>query len=351
MPRNELSLRANPLAGSQQNSLGRKILNALIYGPSEALPMEGRYNLLPLRQTDWPLKGDTEWALPGIAAGMVNAFTAPGRAIEGKIAPSQMVPEAMNFAGNVGLDSWALSRAMQDPTRAVPNSTDVAATVYHGSHHKFDQFSSEKIGTLPPAPLETWYRGQIGSKAELHPFEATAGGRPPSFADNPEVANIYATDPNAAHLYPFGRMPKDAGQNGNVSRWEFTGNAFDLTPYQGGHGTQTGMTPDAVKKFLKSIGIESEYPIEGWMAKYGKGKQSFWDVASDNPPKSRQLIPTYLVVDDPYVQEALQSAGYGGVKFKGALSNPNSFDNSIPWDESLVHRELRAFDKKSLRNK
>ena len=221
MPRNELSVRANPLAGSQQNSLGRKILNALIYGPSEALPMEGRYNLLPLRQTDWPLKGDTEWALPGIAAGMVNAFTAPGRAIEGKIAPSQMVPEAMNFAGNVGLDSWALSRAMQDPTRAVPNSTDVAAMVYHGSPHRFPpmkliempdgtrlyQNMLERPEIISGAKvIEDFPLGRFDSSKIGTGEGAQAYGHGLYFAEAPEVAEGYARNLANRDLANQGRL-------------------------------------------------------------------------------------------------------------------------------------------------
>lgn len=63
---------------------------------NEPLSMEGRATLLPMRRTDWPMRGDWEWALPGAAAAAANAFTAPGRAVHGGLlAPEQ---EAVNFA-------------------------------------------------------------------------------------------------------------------------------------------------------------------------------------------------------------------------------------------------------------
>jgi uncharacterized ParB-like nuclease family protein len=65
--------------------------------------MEGRFGLLPIKESQ-PGMGPSvfnkrELALPGLLAGAVNAFTAPGRAASGQpgFNPEE---EAANFAGN-----------------------------------------------------------------------------------------------------------------------------------------------------------------------------------------------------------------------------------------------------------
>lgn len=153
------------------------------FGLPDQLPMQGRFNFLPLRQTDWPMMGNKEWAVPGVLASMYNAFTAPGRAVQGKIPESQLPAEALNFAGNMMLDSWAASRAA--PV-AEPNSQDVGITMYHGSPHKFEQFDSSKIGT--------------GEGAQAY-------GHGLYFAENPSVANEYAKNVSGDFMeLPNGQM-------------------------------------------------------------------------------------------------------------------------------------------------
>jgi hypothetical protein len=71
---------------------------------SQPLPMEGRFGLLPIKESQ-PGMGPSvfnkrELALPGLLAGAVNAFTAPGRAMSGQpgFKPEE---EGANFAANV----------------------------------------------------------------------------------------------------------------------------------------------------------------------------------------------------------------------------------------------------------
>jgi hypothetical protein len=68
---------------------------------SKPLPMEGRFGLLPIKE-EVPGMGPSLFnkrsaALPGLLAGAVNAFTAPGRAANGLLADPK--GEALNFAG------------------------------------------------------------------------------------------------------------------------------------------------------------------------------------------------------------------------------------------------------------
>ena len=336
MPRNELSVRANPLAGSQQNSLGRKILNALIYGPSEALPMEGRYNLLPLRQTDWPLKGDTEWALPGIAAGMVNAFTAPGRAIEGKIAPSQMVPEAMNFAGNVGLDSWALSRAMQDPTRAVPNSTDVAAMVYHGSPHRFPpmkliempdgtrlyQNMLERPEIISGAKvIEDFPLGRFDSSKIGTGEGAQAYGHGLYFAEHPDVARQYQVQ-TSGDLFSVG--------DGSVFDPSTLGHLNVRTAVRGGDldaAIAKAAKIAASDSPVANVAAQDLATLQGLKARGGitKNPGAFYHVDIPDEHIAKMLDwDKPLSQQSPEVRKALETLGY-----RHDAAAANAFDDAL----------------------
>lgn len=153
------------------------IVNALAQRPappttnwlSRPLPMEGRFNMLPLRETGASGLLSTapkrEWALPGILAGAVNAFTAPGRAMRGQpgFNPEQEgVNMALNFMG-AGLGASRMAPAPRG---------SVGMNAYHGSPHKFDAFSMEKIGT--------------GEGAQAY-------GHGLYFAENPNIAKSYQT--------------------------------------------------------------------------------------------------------------------------------------------------------------
>lgn len=100
------------------------------------LPMEGRFNLLPLRET---APGEREWALPGLVAGAVNAISAPGRSMtEPGFNPEE---EAQNFALTFTGGGLLGSRMAPAPRGSV------GMNAFHGSPHKFDAFDMSKIGT------------------------------------------------------------------------------------------------------------------------------------------------------------------------------------------------------------
>jgi hypothetical protein len=86
------------------NRLGPRNKNALL----QALPMEGRATFLPFQDTlPGSVMNQRSFALPGVIAGAVNAFTAPGRAYSGSDPNFNPEEEAANFAmltlGNRGM--------------------------------------------------------------------------------------------------------------------------------------------------------------------------------------------------------------------------------------------------------
>lgn len=146
-----------------ESSLGQLLDEALKRG----LPMEGRAGLLPFRDTlPGSVMNERSWALPGVLAGAVNAFSAPGRALTGSDPGFQQGPEAMNFAGNLLGSSLAAA-----PLSGRPRLGELGITAYHGSPHKFDAFDASKIGT--------------GEGAQAY-------GHGLYLAENPKVAQDYA---------------------------------------------------------------------------------------------------------------------------------------------------------------
>jgi hypothetical protein len=116
----------------------KKQANALAQPPAsnwlnKPLPMEGRFGLLPIKESQ-PGMGPSvfnkrELALPGLLAGAVNAFTAPGRAASGQpgFKPEE---EAANFAGNV-MGGGLLGSRIRPPPRG---SIGMGVSDYAGGH-------------------------------------------------------------------------------------------------------------------------------------------------------------------------------------------------------------------------
>jgi hypothetical protein len=111
---------------------------------SKPLPMEGRFNLLPIRE-EVPGMGPSVFnkrsaALPGVLAAAVNAFTAPGRAMSG---PPGFDPKAEGFYfGGTFMGSGLLGSRMAPAPRG-----SIGMNAYHGSPHIFEKFDINKIGT------------------------------------------------------------------------------------------------------------------------------------------------------------------------------------------------------------
>lgn len=199
-------------------------------------------------------------------------------------------------------------------------------------------------------PSLTWYRGQNGEKAANLPFDASIRNAP-SFADTPEVASHYAMNPNAARNYGVRGAAEDAISGANVAPYKMNGDVFDFSQYQGGLGTQTGLTSAQLTKLLKDLGATkddlSNMDIVGWSQKYGKGKNAYWDAMENRKARSK-ILPAYLLADDPAFQSLVKRKGASAIQFKGALSDPSGIPSNLPWDESVVHQELRPLDPSSI---
>lgn len=128
----------------------------------------------------------------GVPGSIMDAFTAPARAYRGEIAPENMIPEGLNFAGSVALGSAAVPRPRgsvgmgslkegashldMSPearmARAREMGFNTSDTYYHGTHSDFDQFDTSGIGVLgrgtyftrnAPGTASVWARGEDGS--------------------------------------------------------------------------------------------------------------------------------------------------------------------------------------------
>lgn len=108
------------------------------------MDMEGRATFLPFKDTlPGSVMNQRELALPGLLAGAVNAFTAPGRvSTQGFDAPE----EAQNLAMNVMGGGITTGKMMRNPTGV--GGTDLALNVYHGTPNEIKgKFDLTKVGT------------------------------------------------------------------------------------------------------------------------------------------------------------------------------------------------------------
>ena len=112
----------------------------------EALPMEGRATFLPFQDT----AGKRSLALPGIVAGVVNAFTAPGRAFSGSDPTFNPEEEAANFASNVMGGGIGASRAVPAPAGSLGMFIGKTAKTWN-AEAEAKALQMEKRGETPQA--------------------------------------------------------------------------------------------------------------------------------------------------------------------------------------------------------
>ena len=136
----------------------------------EALPMKGRAAFLPFQDTlPGSVMNKRSLALPGIVAGAVNAFTAPGRALSGSDPTFNPEEEAANFAMNVMGGGIGASRAAPAPAGSL------GMNVWHGSPHRFPPTAKNPLGEFDPTKIGT------GQGAQTY-------GHGLYLAENPKVA-------------------------------------------------------------------------------------------------------------------------------------------------------------------
>jgi len=128
------------------NRLGPRNKNALL----QALPMEGRATFLPFQDTlPGSVMNQRSFALPGVIAGAVNAFTAPGRAYSGSDPTFNPEEEAANFAMTMGGGGMGASRLAPAPRNAL------GMNVYHGTPHRFPPTAKNPLGEFDASKINT----------------------------------------------------------------------------------------------------------------------------------------------------------------------------------------------------
>lgn len=173
--------RENQAAYTPQPSSFQGLLN-------QPLSMDGRFNILPLMDTPQ----GRQFAMPGILAGLVNAFTAPGRAMRGDPVGDE---EGMNFAlGLLGGGGFG----------AAPKGA-LAANAWHGSPHKFEKFDAAKIGT--------------GEGAQAY-------GHGIYFAENKGVADSYKRSLSDTGVFVDGKLIKPTNEHEQIAL-KYLQNAVD----------------------------------------------------------------------------------------------------------------------------
>jgi len=193
-------------------ALLQKPTNALQQKPSafanalsKPLPMEGRFGLLPIKE-QVPGMGPSlfnkrELALPGLLAGAVNAFTAPGRAASGQpgFKPEE---EGANLAANMMGGGLLGSRMAPAPRGAAGMA---AYRAYKGSGWSDD---------MTP---ETFARR--AESVKQHPDKVFPGAG--FFTSNPAVANTFAQIGRNPKIYPVSlqmKNPKIIDAKGRAAR-------------------------------------------------------------------------------------------------------------------------------------
>jgi hypothetical protein len=174
--------------------------------------MEGRFNMLPIRE-QVPGMGPSVFnkrslATPGFIAALMNAFTAPGRAVSG--APGfNPKEEAANFAGSFTGGGLVGSRLAPPPRGAL------GMGVFHGSPHKFDAFDLSKIGTGEGAQAYGHGLYFAENPAVARSYMAAGGDSPMLTVTTKGGQEIYGQNLTDAHLEAIKALElgaKDAGE-------------------------------------------------------------------------------------------------------------------------------------------
>jgi len=175
-------------------------ISDLINQDPQQLSMEGRANFLPYQDTlPGSVMNQRSWALPGIAAGGINAITAPRRAMQGvyeadesgNITPTFNAPEE---AQNVSLSMLGGGGVA---SRGAPAGS-LGMNVWHGSPHRFPPTAKNPLGEFDPT--------KIGTGEGAQAYGVGAG----YLAEHPEVArgyaqNVRAKTPSTNFKLPDGR--------------------------------------------------------------------------------------------------------------------------------------------------
>ena len=231
------------------------------------MDMEGRATFLPFKDTlPGSVMNKREFALPGLLAGAVNAFTAPGRvSTQGFDAPE----EALNLATNVFGGGITTGKMMRNPTGV--GGTDLALNVYHGTPHEIKGgFDLAKVGT-----------GE-GNQAF---------GYGTYFAENPKIATSYRD--NLSKTPDSLGSIQNSAQNDVVNSWlsKSNGNRQDAAKAYKQFATDAGLferMPDQAIETLKLIETPKGNIYKADIPDAAISKMLDWDKPLSQQPKEIQ---------------------------------------------------------------
>ena len=254
------------------------------------MDMEGRATFLPFKDSlPGSVMNQRELALPGLIAGAVNAFTAPGRvSTQGFDAPE----EALNLATNVFGGGITTGKMMRNPTGV--GGKDLALNVYHGTPHEIKGgFDLAKVGT--------------GEGAQSF-------GHGMYFAENPAVAKDYQK--KLSSRTDLNEMPSDSAFIHAVNSMRDSG----FTNEQ---------IPEALKKAYKSI---SDKDIKLALQATEKGNLYKADIPDaaipmmldyDKPIKSQPQLYELVrqSITDPDIRKTFETNAESGISGANVYKN------------------------------
>lgn len=159
----------------------------------------------------------------GVPGSIMEAFTAPARAYRGEIAPDQMIPEGLNFAGTVALGSAGVPRPRASVgmggkpaevsshldmspearmARAREMGFDTDQVLYHGTGRDVEAFDLSKARDLEGRKRNL---GNGAGKVYLHSDQVAAS----NYAMDAPRRKL-GSDPNVMPLYVRGELADDA---------------------------------------------------------------------------------------------------------------------------------------------
>lgn len=202
----------------------------------------------------------------GVPGSIMEAFTAPARAYRGEIAPDQMIPEGLNFAGTVALGSAGVPR----PRASV------------GMGGKPAEVSSHLDMSPEATPTVRGYHGASSSyegdiynprRSQYRAFFA---------AESPELANNFARSyGDAPRVYPVDMELKKTFDASNPAHGDAIVNAFD----KGGLFDRNYlMGSDTIRTMLRNgdAGLMEDPGVRRWLQRRGYDSWKFEDTAA--PP-------------------------------------------------------------------
>jgi hypothetical protein len=324
----------------------------------KALPMEGRATFLPYQDTmPGSVFNNRQWALPGVIAGAVNAFTAPQRAYSGSDESFNPQEEAMNFASNIMGGGIGSSAVMKAPTGQ--GGKDLAMNAWHGTPHNIEgKFDIAKIGT-----------GE-GNQAYGHGIY---------FTESKDLGNVYrrkltdefgnkVNNPDQSIQLKIGKLEDQIKQlqqsndpnaasmikayTNRIAEIDKAGNLYKVDipdasiPMMLNWDVPLNQQPNLIEN-IKKLGLRNDMP-KGFNQALDQALQS---KHFDGQDLYYELTKIYKNPTD--LSKAMQDAGFTGIRYldaqsRGAKAGSSNFVVFKPETVEILKKNDKPFNRKEL---